>query len=281
MPYVKYIDFCITIYMKKYTVCIISILVLCFTSCKAKHDLAYFDDINNLSEGVLSTVKHTNVIEPENELIITVNSKVPEASVQFNLPYTNTVPSGTKNTSTPPQQQTYVVDESGNIEFPVLGKIHVAGMTTYQLKDYLVSQIDKYVKDPMVNVRLMGYSISVLGEVNRPGTVTTHDDRFSILNALAEAGDLTDYGKRDNILVMRRAENGDIQYARLNLHNSNITQSPYFWLQNNDVVVVEPNGVKQDNSKYNQYSGYKLTVVSTVVSTASIIASLVIALTVK
>lgn len=256
-------------------------LALAFTSCKTKHDLAYFQDLNDSQQGVLKTLPHTNTIEPENELIITVKSEVPSASAQFNLPYTNPATIGTTQTSTTPQLQTYEVYPDGNIDFPVLGKIHAAGMTTFELKEYLTKRISEYVKDPVVTVALKGYKISVLGEVSAPHTIYTQEDRYSVIEALADCGGLSDYGRRDNVMVMRRNANNDIEYGRLNLHNSDITQSPYFWLKNNDVIIVEPNNVKQDNSKFNQNNSYKLTVVSTIVGVASVIASLVIALTVK
>lgn len=256
-------------------------LLIGLASCKTKHDLAYFEDLKGSQTGVLTTQEHTYRLEPENELIITVTSSVPAASAQFNLPYTNPATVGTTNTTTSPQVKTYEIDNKGNIDFPVLGTIHVAGMTTYEVKDYLQKRISEYVKDPVVSVDLRGYKITVIGEVGNPHTIYTAADRYSILNALGDCGDLTDYGKRDNILVMRQASNGQIEYGRLDLHSSEITKSPYFWLKNNDVVVVEPNNVKQDNSKYNQNNAYKLSVVSTIVAMSASIVSLIIALAVK
>lgn len=256
-------------------------LALAFTSCKTKHDLAYFQDLNDSQQGVLKTLPHTNTIEPENELIITVKSEVPSASAQFNLPYTNPATIGTTQTNTTPQLQTYEVYPDGNIDFPVLGKIHAAGMTTFELKEYLTKRISEYVKDPVVTVALKGYKISVLGEVSAPHTIYTQEDRYSVIEALADCGGLSDYGRRDNVMVMRRNANNDIEYGRLDMRSSDITQSPYFWLKNNDVIVVEPNNIKQDNSKVNQNNQYKLTVISSIVGVVSVVASLVIALTVK
>ena len=256
-------------------------LALAFTSCKTKHDLAYFQDLNDSQQGVLKTLPHTNTIEPENELIITVKSEVPSASAQFNLPYTNPATIGTTQTNTTPQLQTYEVYPDGNIDFPVLGKIHAAGMTTFELKEYLTKRISEYVKDPVVTVALKGYKISVLGEVSAPHTIYTQEDRYSVIEALADCGGLSDYGRRDNVMVMRRNANNDIEYGRLDMRSSDITQSPYFWLKNNAVIVVEPNNIKQDNSKVNQNNQYKLTVISSIVGVVSVVASLVIALTVK
>lgn len=255
------------------------ISALLLGSCKTKRDLALFEDLQGVDSGVLATLPHNTAIEPENELIITVNSEVPEAAAPFNLPYSNTVLAGTKEVKEQQSVQTYEVDPKGDIDFPILGRIHVAGMTTYELKDYLIDRISAYVKKPMVTVVLNGYRVSVIGEVDEPQTITTRVDRFSVLDALAECGDMTEFARRDNVMVMRRTADGQIEYGRLNLLNSNITRSPYFWLQNNDIVIVEPNKIKQDNSKYNQNNSFKLSVVSTIVSSVSVIASLVIALT--
>lgn len=267
--------------MNKYALIAAVAMILSISSCKTHKDLSYFEDLKNSTSGILKTDNHINVLEPENELIITVTSSVPSASAQFNLPYTNPVKAGSTETTTHAQIKTYVVDNKGNIDFPVFGTIHVEGMTTYDLKSYLEKRISEYVKDPVVTVTLRSYRIVVIGEVGRPHTIYTSADRFSILDAMAECGDLTDYAKRDNILVMRRLQDGNFEYGRLDLHNSNITQSPYFWLKNNDVVIVDPNSIKQDNSKYNQNNAYKLSVVSTIVGISASVISLVIALTVK
>lgn len=267
--------------MKAYRIITLLLLISALTSCKTKHDLAYFEDLKGSTAGTLATQDYTYRLEPENELIITVTSAVPQASQMFNLPYTNVALTGTTVTTSTPQVKTYEIDNKGDIDFPVLGTIHVAGMTTYEVKEYLEKRISEYVKDPIVSVHLQGYKITVIGEVGAPHTIITAADRYSILNALGDCGDLTDYAKRDNILVMRRTADGQLEYGRLDLHNSNITQSPYFWLKNNDVIVVEPNNVKQDNSKYNSNNAYKLSVVSTIVGISASIISLVIALAIK
>ncbi len=256
-------------------------ITLFISSCKTKHDLAYFEDLESSTSGVLQTQDYTYRLEPENELTISVNSAVPQATAMFNLPLINPATPSSVSASGTPQVQTYIIDNKGDIDFPVLGKIHVAGMTVYELKEYLEKRIAQYVKDAIVTVSTSGYKITVIGEVGSPRTIRTTLDRFSILNALGECGDLTEYARRDNILVMRRLPDGNIEYGRLNLHSSDITQSPYFWLKNDDVVIVEPNGIKQDNSKYNSNNAYKLSVVSTIVGISASIISLVIALAIK
>ena len=176
--------------------------------------------------------------------------------------------------------QTYLVDKQGYINFPVLGKLKVVGKSTDEIKAMLEEQIGKDVENPYVRVQLANFKVNVLGEVNRPGSLSVTTERFSVLDALANAGDLTEYGNRANVLVIRE-EGGVRQYHRMNLNDAAILSSPYFYLQQNDVVYVEPNKIRQDNSKYNQNNAYKLSVISTIVSACSVVASLIIALAIK
>lgn len=260
----------------------LALFIALFSSCKTKHDLSYFEDLQNTTSGILTTQDYTYRLEPENQLLITVNSSVPSASGIFNLPHVNPATPGSVTATTSPQIQTYEIDNKGDIDFPVLGTLHVAGMTVYELKAYLEKRISEYVKDPIITVALSGgYKITVIGEVGTPRTIYTSSDRYSILNALGDCGDLTDYAKRDNILVMRRLPDGNFEYGRIDLHNSNITQSPFFWLKNNDIVVVDPNAIKQDNSKYNTNNAYKLSIISTITGISASIISLIIALVIK
>ena len=178
------------------------------------------------------------------------------------------------------QNQTYVVNSDGDIYFPVLGKIHVSGMTTEQLQAYLTERISHDVEDPVVNVRIANFEVVVGGEVKSPKKIRVNRNRYSVLDALGDAGDPTEYGERSNVLLVRE-ENGRREYHRLNLNSSDILSSPYFYLQQNDYIYVEPNAVRQANSKYNQHNSFKLSVISTIVSASSVVASLVIALAVK
>jgi polysaccharide export outer membrane protein len=163
---------------------------------------------------------------------------------------------------------------------PILGKVHVEGKTTNEIRDMLVKEISKDVKDPFVDVTIVGFKVNVLGEVKDPGTKIVTKERYSILDALADAKDLTEYGKRENVLLIRE-EGGTKKVVRLNLNDAKLLESSYFYLQQNDAIYVEANTIKQENSKYNQNNGFKLSVVSTIVSACSVIASLIIALVVK
>ena len=259
----------------------ITSLMLALGSCSSsKTALPYFTDIKDVKEGTLPLDDYMPVIQPDDELYISVSSEVPEATAIYNLPAMNPALRDKLTQTTSPRMLTYVVDKEGDITFPVLGRIHVAGLTVEQLTDELVKKIGADVKNPIVSVRLVNFNVVVAGEVKQPQTIRVDRNRISILDALAAAGDLTEYGERSNVLVIRE-ENGERKFAHLDLNSSEVLTSPYYYLQQNDYVYVAPNKVRQSNSKYNTNNSFKLQVTSTIVSAASVIASLVIALTVK
>ncbi|MCM1092819.1 MAG: polysaccharide biosynthesis/export family protein [Lachnospiraceae bacterium] len=254
--------------------------IMCI-SCSTKKDLAYFKDLQVTESGKLPSSDYQIKIEPEDELTIWVSSIVPEASAQFNSVAPVAKQSDNTEMTSTVRALNYIVNKNGSIDFPGIGEIKVQGMTTMQLKNYLVEQIGKTVKDPQVSVILQNFKINVLGEVKEPQMIKVQSEKFSVFDALASCGDLTEYGKRDGIMVIRQMPDGETVYQRLNLHDSSITGSPFFYLKQNDVVYVEPNNVKQDNSKYNQNNGFKLSVISTIVSAVSVVSSLIIALSIK
>ena len=255
--------------------------VLFLSSCSSsKTVLPYFTDISTVAEGQFDAGEYSPEIKPDDELLITIQSSIPEATAHYNLPLTNPATRDGIIGYSSPQQQTYVVDSKGDITMPTLGVIHVAGMTTEKLRQKISEDIHKDVKDAVVRVQLVNFQVIVAGEVSRPSRLRVNRERFSILDALSEAGDLTPYGERSNILLVRE-ENGKRVFHHLNLNSADILNSPYFYLQQNDYVYVEPNAIRQSNAKYNQDNAFKLQVISTVVSASSVIASLVIALTVK
>src|SRR5205085_4095548 len=134
-----------------------------------------------------------------------------------------------------------------DIDFPVLGKLEVTGLTTSQLSDTLKSKLDQYLKDPIVNVRLLNYKVTILGEVNRPSSYSVTSERLSVVDAIGMAGDLTIDGKRENVLLIRE-ENGERKFIRLNLNSSTLFESPYYYLKQNDIVYVEPSKSKAQSS---------------------------------
>ncbi len=241
------------------------LVAACMASCStSKSTLPYFMDLDTEKEGTLPLADYTPKIKPDDQIQINITSEYREAAEQYNVPFGNT----------------YVVNKAGDINLPHLGTMHVVGMTLPELRDKIYAEVSKDIKDPVVDVRFSRFSVTVGGEVKEPQIVYFSGNRLSVLDALVAAGDITEYGERGNVLVIRE-ENGERKYAHLDLNSSETLTSPYYYLQQNDYVYVSPNEIRQANSKYNQNNSYKLSVISTIVSASSVIASLIIALTVK
>lgn len=267
--------------MKFKSLAIILLSTAALASCSStKTTLPYFTDISNIKEGTLDTLNYAPTLRPDDELVITYSSSVPEAIINYNLPLNNPTSREELKATTQIRLQTFVVNPQGNIVLPVIGEMHVQGLTTDQLRERLTEIVKKDVADVVVRVELVNFQVVVAGEVARPSTIKVTRSRFSILDALSAAGDLTPYGERSNILIIREKD-GKRVFAHLDLNSSELLTSEYFYLQQNDYIYVEPNDVRQANSHYNQDNAYKLQVTSTIVSATSVIASLVIALTVK
>ncbi len=206
-------------------------------------------------------------------LTIYVSALDLEAVVPYNLPAVVFATPGTTALSTTPALQYYIVDENGDIDFPVLGKLHVAGLKRNEVENLVKEKLEAQVLNPQVHAHIVNAKVAVLGEVNRPGNVGMAGGRLTLLEALAAAGDLTPYGRRDNVLVTREVD-GKLQIARLNLRDANIFTSPYFFLQQNDVVYVSPNKVRVVNSAN---TSLWLSMVSTLASAATVVVTVVTA----
>lgn len=259
--------------MKKTTYILFGILLLgVLSSCTSQKKMAYVREITAASADTVNQTFHAQReahIICGDALTITVNALDLEAVETFNMPLYSPGQVGTDRMYSSYQLQYYLVDKDGCIMFPTLGKIHVEGMTVSQLRDTLVFEISKSVNDPIVNVHFANFQITVLGEVTRPGRYSVANERVTILDALGLAGDMTPYGKRDNILVARET-NGKMQFERLNINNAGIFSSPFFYLQQNDVVYVEPNGQRAVNS---QNISLYLSMITTLGSMATVIIS--------
>ena len=228
------------------TFVILSLIWLCF-SCGNPRELQYL-------QGQFDTAKLSRVIYPipliqKNDMLaINVYSDDPRASAYYNLPsqsvVTNTGSMSAPNaTVSTPTGSTYLVDENGFILMPGLGRIQVAGLTKGQLDTMLVDKLKDKLQNPYVIIRMASYTVTLIGEVTKPGQFTIPNERVSLLEAIALAGDLTPYGRRENILIIREI-NGQRTYHRLNLKDPEILGSPFFYLQPNDVVIVDPNKTK-------------------------------------
>ena len=245
-------------------------------SCKThRNSLTYFEDIIPVDSVVMPAGKYNLRIVPDDKLLITVQSSTPEVALLYNSATPNY-----SSVSSVPSLPTYIVNSNGDIKFPELGEIHVAGLTTMEIADKIRGLVSKFIKDPRVDVQLINFRVSVVGEVNTPREIAVDRERFSVLDALAAAGDLTPYGDRERLVLFRETD-GKLEKHTINLNSSEILTSPYFYLKQNDVLYVVPNNIIQDNSRVNQNNSYKLQVLSTLVGTASVIASLIIALTLR
>lgn len=259
------------------------LLTLLLASCKPQQDtLSYFQNVDTATfTASVDPSLFVPKIEPADELSIAVTSIRPELALPYNLPLINPASVNEGNVrASQAGQATYIVSADGDITMPILGKIHVSGMTVDQLAAKITEMVSKDVKDPVVSVKLLNFKVNVAGEVAHPGSFAINSDRVSILDALAMAGDLTPYGLRENVLLIRE-ENGKRAVYQLDLTNPDVLKSPYFFLKQNDYVYVAPNSIRNDNAKYNQNNAFKLSVISTIVSGVSVIVSLVIALAIK
>ena len=252
----------------------LGIVMLMASSCVTQKQLTY---LQNADSSIADSINAH--FEPQSELTIRqgdaltifVSALDQEAVVPFILPTVTYASPGSAHVQTTPMLQYYIVDESGDITFPILGKLHVAGLKRPEAEELIKSRLSQQVVNPMVQVNFIGTKISVLGEVNRPGQITIPHGRMTILDALASAGDLTPYGRRDNVLLTREVD-GKLEMARINLRSADLYTSPYYYLQQNDVIYVSPNKVRAVSSTN---TGLWLSILSTALSAATVIVTVV------
>lgn len=258
-----------------------SLLVSCKVNPKAHNDLNYMQNIEQVATEA-SAKNAYNIIQTGDQLIILVTAKDMDVVKPFNQNYSSSELVQTNNLAggnTPNQGMvtisgpTYIVDSEGYIDFPILGKINTNGETLVAFKDNLREQLKKYIINPTVNVRLTNFKVTILGEVNKQGDYTISNGQGTILNALGLAGDLTAFGKRENVLVIR-TENGTVTHGRINLQDANLINSPYFNLKQGDAIIVSANNVKDISSKQNPNTAIYLTAASVVVTALAVVVGL-------
>ena len=234
-------------FMQRFVNGLLALLLLtAATACVSHEELISFKPLDPVSLSPQQIENNTNLtVQPEDLLRITVSSLNPEAAVPFNQSQEDSQQrnqNGLGGGSSLQLELTtgYFVDDAGYIDFPVLGSLDVAGLTLSEIKEMIAGRLaDGYLKDPVVNVRFLNFKVTILGEVNIPGLLRLSNKRVTLLEAFGMAGDLTDYANRTNVLIMRE-DNGERTFARLNLQNEDIFSSPYFYLEQNDVIYVEP-----------------------------------------
>ncbi|GHV55648.1 polysaccharide biosynthesis protein [Bacteroidia bacterium] len=242
------------------------LILIILTSCGSPKNIWYFQEIENVANTFYQD--HTNAesrIIPNDNLFITVATTTVEAADPYNN--INTRTSGSMGNM---ELQGYLVNTKGEINFPGIGRIHVSGLTRDELVNILQAKLSQYIENPIVNVRIMNYSIAVLGAVNRPGVYGVTGERISIPEALALAGDLTIYGQRRNILVCR-LENGEKKFYQVDLTSPDIFFSEVYYLQQRDIVYIKPNKSNAAAASVNPLVGTWLSVTGILISVATLV----------
>lgn len=260
---------------------VVFLLVGCKTSPKRYNDLNYMQNIEQVATEA-STKNSNSTIQVDDQLIILITAKDMDVVKPFNQNYSSSemVQTNAYAGSNMPNQgvttvsgPTYIVDTEGNIDFPILGKINTSSKSLVQFKEELRDRMTKYVINPTVSIRLSNFKVTILGEVNRQGDYTIANGQGTILNALGLAGDLTMYGKRDNVLIIR-TEDGKITHGKINLQDASLINSPYYNLKQGDAIIVSSNNTKDITSKQNPNTGLYLTAASIAITAVAVVVSL-------
>ena len=255
--------------------------IVLLASCGSPRNIPYMLDAEKIPVYEMeqfATIYEAKIMAKD-VLTISVNTTVPEAGAPFNLGSNagSTVPGQVTTTVQGAKLQTYIVDKEGYIDYPIVGRINLLGLTRIQAQEKIRNAIHPaYITEvPIVNVRFENYKVSVLGEVNRPGQYTVNNEQCTILDALAMAGDLTIYGKRDNVMLIREDNAGRKQVTRINLQDPRLVLDPgIYYLQQNDVLYIEPNSKRAKDANIGQSERYALSVISTLISVTTLLVTI-------
>lgn len=238
-------------------------------SCVSSKEIIYFQDE---PVGLTNQINlNSDIIYKPNDLLFISIGGDKDAVAPFNLPaisYSTSSISANGELKMP----TYLIDSDGFIEYPVLGSIKLAGLTRTQATLFLKNKLKDYIKEPIVNIRLINFTITVLGEVNSPGTFSIEDERITLPEALGLAGDLTIHGKRENVFLIRE-NNGKKEFAKIDLTSINVVNSPNYYLEQNDVIYVEPNQAKVRSASFNQNNAIIISAIGTLATILAIFIS--------
>ena len=251
---------------KYFNFCLFIILIL-IQSCGSRKDIAYLQDVDN-NKNTDNKYSYEPLLKNDDLLSIIVSADDPEITYPFNIPQ---IQGNYKVSSDQDGIKTYLIDSYGFIEYPVIGKIQLAGLTRKEAIEKLTEKVKEYITNPTINLRILNYKISVLGEVKSPGNYPLESERITLLEALSKAGDLTIYGRRNNILVIRE-KNGIKSFNRIDITKSDFINSEYYFLTQNDVIVVEQNKTKVNSSVIGPN-------VTAIISATSVLISILILLT--
>ena len=220
--------------------------ILLITSCADKKKIAYYQNINQVATQE-TEYNFESKIQPDDLLMIVVSAPDAEAAAPFNLEAISVPTAIGQTTQGQRQQQLYLVDANGLIQFPVLGEINVIGQTKTEIVTLLKNKLKYAIKEPIINMRIVNFKVTVQGEVTKPGSFTIASERVTLPEALSLAGDLTIFGKRDNIILVREVNNKKT-FNRIDITKADFIRSPYYYLSQNDLIYVEPNKAKANTS---------------------------------
>ena len=264
--------FCTTIKMRKIIYIFIAVVMIAvMASCGSSKGVTYMTNIDSISLTPSKGLYDAKIM-PKDLLTIGVYTVNPNASAPFNIDGQQ----GTGSATTSTTKGGYLVSNDGFITFPIVGKVHVAGLTKNECEDLLKSKVQPYLartENPVITVKMDSYHVTVTGEVGKPSVIPVAIEKINIMEALTQAGDLTLYGRRDNILLIREDATGEKHSVRLNLNDANLINSPYYYLQQNDIVYVEPNKAKAKGSnqgptskEWMTYTGFGLGLVTAIIA---------------
>ncbi len=247
-------------------------LITILFSCASPKDLVYYQNIDGMNQKEKMN-SYEVTIQPDDLLMIIVSAEDPEIAAPFNLTSVAIANSSNPNALTGAQtMQSYLVDAHGFINFPVLGKLKVSGLNRTQVLDMLDSKISAYIKNPIINLRITNFKISLQGEVGVPGTYSVNSERITLIEALSMAKDMTIYGKRDNVLIIREVD-GVKSYNRVDITKADFINSPFYYLAQNDVIYVEPNKARVNASAVGPNTGVLISITSLLITVATLIIS--------
>ena len=264
--------------MKKLSISVVAMtMILLLGSCTGSKKVPYFQNIDEISLAASKGLYDARIM-PKDELLITVSGVTdPKVVSHFNLSVSNTMGATGGLSSGAGSMLGYLVDNDGCINFPRVGRLHVAGLTKTECEKLIHDKvmIDLSANEnPIVTVRMSSYRVTVIGELGNSRVIPVSTEKMSIIEALAQAGDLSIYGKRDNVLLIREDATGQKHHVRLNLNDANIFNSPYYYLQQNDIIYVEPNRVKAKNSALGQSTTIWFSFIGIVTSVASLLVNI-------
>lgn len=247
----------------KFKLVYLSLLTLIVVSCGAKKEVVYFQDANQF-ETLVDDNSFTTKFKVDDLVSIHISTLDPEASAPFNLFR------GAEEGGIRAEQVNYLVDKNGEIDFPVVGKIKIVGLSPSETRQLLRDKLSDYLKDPIINIRIRNFTVTILGSVNRPGTYEVNGEQISILEALGLAGDINIKGRRDNVMVIRDF-NGTKVYNRVDLNKKDALKSPVYYLTQNDVIYVEPNQSGKTASNLDQRASIAVSIISVLVTSTVVL----------